>query len=157
MTPGPDDSSTERTLRSWPARRVASGGARSVSGELVLTDRRLRFVPRSGLFGRSGSGGDGASTPLEEIGRGVPHRTEMRIGYGDRMILEGITIGEETYEFGREPTSQSALTEIASVRQARRRALALPDDLVACRSCGRWIPVGRILCESCAAPRDAGR
>jgi hypothetical protein len=143
----------ERTLRSWAARSPGAAANRSVSGNLILTDRRLLCVTKGGLFGRSRSPGTDRSLLLEEVGGAAPHRSEMRIGYGDRMILEGVEISGAVYELGREAPSRAILTEIGAARQARRKELGLPEDIAPCRSCGRWIPVGSTLCASCAGPR----
>ncbi|MGA8605174.1 MAG: hypothetical protein WB788_09005 [Thermoplasmata archaeon] len=119
----------------------------------MLTNRRLVFVSKAGLFGRSRSAAGERSLFLEGLGGAAPHRSEMRIGYGDRMILEGIEIAGTVYELGREAPSRAVLTEIAAARQARRKELGLPDDVTPCRSCGRWVPVGATLCASCAGVR----
>ncbi len=143
----------EKSLRSWAARSSGDAPNRPASGNLVLTNRRLVFVTKGGLFGKSRSTGTDRSLRLEEVGGAAPHRSEMRIGYGDRMILEGVEIAGAVYELGRDAPSRAILTEIAAARQARRKELGLPDDISPCRSCGRWIPVGATLCASCLGPR----
>ena len=74
----------------------------------------------------------------------------MRIGYGDRMVLDGVEVGGATYELGRERRSREILEATASARRARRLELGLADDIGPCRSCGRWGAAGTVLCEGCA-------
>jgi hypothetical protein len=150
MTSDQDLSPGERMLRSWPARTLGNATSGPASGSLVLTNRRLLFLPKSGLFGRSRPAATNRSAPLEEIGGALPHRSEMRIGYGDKMILEGIEVSGVVYELGREAPTRAILTEIALARQLRRKELGLPEDIAPCHSCGRWIPSGTRLCASCA-------
>jgi hypothetical protein len=107
-------------------------------------------VTKTGLFGRSAPTESDRSLLLEELGGAAPHKSEMRIGYGDRMVIEGVEIEGIAYELGREAPSRAILAEIAAARQARRKELGLPDDIAPCRSCGRWIPAGTPLCASCA-------
>lgn len=147
----------EQTLRSWPARLLGDATTRPTSGTLVLTDRRLLFVAKVGLFGRSPPRGNVRSVLLEELGGAAPHQSEMRIGYGDRMVLEGVEFAGVAYELGREPPGQLVLNEVAAARQRRRRELGLPDDIAPCRSCGRWIPSGTGLCASCLRSRKPSR
>ena len=157
MTPLAGLSPGERILRSWPARSPGDRAGRPVSGEISLTNHRFLFITRVGILGGSRSVTYDRSVPLETIGGAAPHRTEMRIGYGDRMILEGVDIAGATYELGREGSSRSVLTEIASARRARRNELGLPEDITACRSCGRWSAFGTTLCESCARADPVSR
>jgi len=157
MTPAPDLVPGERTLRSWPARCSVDPASRPVSGELILTNRRLLFATKARVFGGSRPTGSDRSTMLEGIGGANPHRSEMKIGYGDRMILEGIEIAGAVYELGREAQSRAILEEIASARRARRKELGLPDDIASCRSCGRWIAAGTSDCASCAPERKTSR
>jgi len=154
MTSSPALTPGERVVRTWPARSPGSTAGRSVSGDLVLTNHRLLFVPKAGFFGGSRTAGAGRSVPLEEIGGAAPHRTEMRIGYGDRMTIEGVVVGGESYELGRDQPARLILGEIAAARRARRREVGLPEDLADCRSCGRWVSTGQPLCTICAANRE---
>ena len=144
MTPAPDLFPGERTLRSWPARAAGEAKGRSVSGELTLTSHRLLFVAKGRLLGRSRPVASDRSVSLEGIGGAAPHRSEMRVGYGDRMMLEGVEVAGAVYELGRDAPSAAVLAEIAAARQARRRELGLPDDLSVCRFCGRWVAKPRM-------------
>jgi hypothetical protein len=157
MTAGADLAPGELVLRSWPARFSGGANSRPTSGELTLTNRRLFFSARAGFFGRSRTGSPVSSVPLENIGGGAPHPTEMPIGYGDRMILDGVDVGGATYELGRERRSQEILQAIASARRARRLELGLADDISPCRSCGRWGAAGTTLCEGCARAQKVPR
>jgi hypothetical protein len=143
----------ERLLATWSARVAGSGTVRPASGDLVLTNRRLVFVAKGGVFARSRPAGSDRSLPLETVGGAAPHRSEMRIGYGDRMVIDGIEVGGAVYELGREGNSRATLTAIAAARELRRRELGLPDDLTACGSCGRWVPFGTNRCASCVNAR----
>jgi len=140
----------EHEIRVWSARALGKSPGTSPSGQLFLTNRRLAFVERGGLLGRPRPLEGGRSVPLETIGGAGPHQSELRIGYGDRMVIEGIEIAGLVYELGREVRSQVVLVEIAIARQVRRRELGLADDLQPCRACGRWVPLGTKLCASCA-------
>ncbi|MGA8710857.1 MAG: hypothetical protein WB786_06480 [Thermoplasmata archaeon] len=153
MTPTPELSPGERLLRAWPARTPAATPGHPTSGNLFLTNRRLFFVAKAGLFGRSHPPTSDRPMSLEGIGGAAPHRTEMRIGYGDRMTLEGIEVDGAIYELGRAASSRTMLAEIASARRARRTELELPDDIIPCQSCGRWNALGKVLCESCVPAR----
>jgi len=142
-------------IRSWTVRFSGDANSRAASGELTLTNRRLVFTAKSGLFGRSRTASPVSSVPLEGIGGGAPHPTEMRIGYGDRMVLDGVEIGGATYELGRERRSREILEAVATARRARRVELGLSDDISPCRSCGRWGAAGTSLCEGCARAQKA--
>jgi hypothetical protein len=157
MTPEADLEPGERVLASWSARVPGRGSARAVTGTLRLTNHRLVFAEKSGLLGRSRSPTTSLSVPLEGIGGAAPHRSEMRIGYGDRMVIEGIEIAGLTYELGREVSSRAVLERIASARELRRTELGLAHDLETCRSCGRWIAKGAAVCSSCARAPGANR
>jgi len=154
MTSSPALTPGERVVRTWPARSPGSTAGRSVSGDLVLTNHRLLFVPKAGFFGGSRTAGAGRSVPLEEIGGAAPHRNEMRIGYGDRMTIEGVEVGGVSYELGRDMPARLILGEIAAARRARRGEVGLPEDLADCRSCGRWVSTGQLLFTRCAANRE---
>jgi hypothetical protein len=106
----------ERQLRSWVARCSGGSAGRPISGELVLTNRRLLFVAKAGRFARSSPSANDRSVPLEGVGSAAPHRTEMRIGYGDRMILEGIQVDGVRYELGR-----GVPTRLHSRKSGRKR------------------------------------
>jgi len=149
MTPDANPSDPERILHRWPVRFVGSADSPAESGELVLTERSLRFEPRRGIFSRSRAGAMPASALLETIGEAGPYRTVMRIGYGDRMIVEGATFAGRNYEFGRELTGRAVLTEVALTRAARRKELGLPNDRWPCPKCGRWVSTGPGVCGSC--------
>ncbi|MGD0589066.1 MAG: hypothetical protein ABSA63_09810 [Thermoplasmata archaeon] len=153
MTPTPELSPGERILRAWPARTPTAAPGHPTSGDLFLTNRRILFMAKGGLFGRSHPPTSARSMSLEGIGGAAPHRTELRIGYGDRMVLEGIELDGAVFELGREASSRTVLAEIASARRARRKELGLPDDITPCQSCGRWNALGKGLCESCAPAR----
>jgi hypothetical protein len=157
MTPDEPFGPGERPIKSWPARAAGDKANRPVAGDLVLTNRRLLFTAKGGVLTRSRPTGSDRSIALETIGGAAPHRTEMRIGYGDRMMIEGVEIAGTVYELGREASSRAILTEIALARQLRRRELGLPDDIAPCGSCGRWIPAGSTLCASCAGVRKVAR
>ena len=157
MTAGFVDAPGERIRRSWPAHSPGGPTGRPSSGALILTDRRLVFVAKPGLFGRSREAGPYRSVPLEEIGGASPHRTEMRIGYGGRMVVEGVDVAGMVYELGREVRSDLVLAEIAGARQARRKELGLPDDVAPCSSCGRWVAFGTPRCASCLRTQTPAR
>ena len=157
MTPGPRLEAGERVLRSWPARSLGNTTTRASSGELVLTTQAIRFEPRPGLFGGARSGRTGRRSPLEHVASASPHRSELRIGYGDRVVFEGVIVAGITYEFGQGIRSRAVLEEIAVARQLRRRELGLPDDLAPCRSCGRWIATESFLCPACSTLRSPSR
>jgi len=157
MTPEPELEPGERLIATWPARALSTPGARPVSGSLQLTDRRLLFLGKSGLFGRSRSPAHDRSVPLERIGGADPHPFELPIGYGDRMVLAGIDIAGSTYELGREASSMRVLEQIASARELRRRGLGLPDDVQSCSSCGRWVAKGTPVCAKCARSQPSLR
>lgn len=156
MTPPNDLSPGERQLGSWPARSPSGDHGSPATGDLVLTNRRLLFLPKRGLFGRSGPPEAGRSLPLEGIGGAAPRRSEMRIGYGDRMILEGIEVDGTAYELGREASSRGVLEAIAAARESRRNELGLSRDTTPCRSCGRWVAAGTALCAGCARSIPSG-
>ena len=153
MTDAPSLEPGERLVAAWPVRAVTSPGARPLPGTLQLTDRRLLFLARSGVLGRTRASALDRSVPLEGIGGANPHTTELAIGYGDRMVLAGVEIAGSTYEMGREASSQKVLELIATTRAERRTVLGLPDDVRSCRSCGRWVAKGTPICSNCARLR----
>ncbi|MGP8075389.1 MAG: hypothetical protein ACLP8Y_01420 [Thermoplasmata archaeon] len=155
MTRLPELSPGERILRSWPVRTPGAADGRAASGDLFLTNRRLLFIAKAGLLGRSHPPTSDRSISLEGVGGAAPRRTEMRIGYGDRMILEGVDVDGAVYELGREASSRTMLAEISTARRARRAELGLSDDISTCQSCGRWNALEKIFCESCARARKS--
>lgn len=117
----------ERLLQLWPGEPARPDGNVDRPGWLVLTDRRLLFFRRVGRWGS----GRLERPPLfarrlEEI-RSLERRTLwMKIGYGDRVGMEGIAIDGWAVRLGREAPSSEMTEHIHRARRARRAALGLP-------------------------------
>lgn len=116
----------ERVLGAWRGEPVRTDGSVDRGGWLVLTDRRLLFYRRSGLWGP----GRLERPPvfarrLEEVRSVTPQRLWMRIGYGDRVEMPGIGIDTEIVRLGRDAPLETLVGEIDGARTARRAALGL--------------------------------
>jgi len=114
----------ERVLRAWPVEPALPDGSADRGGWLVLTTHRVLFYRKPGLFG-SGRGPAPALfvRRLEEIGTLTSGRYWMKIGYGDRTEIPGVTIDGQGFRLNRETPSQSVLAAIETARQSRRSAL----------------------------------
>lgn len=119
----------ERVLGAWRGEPVRTDGRVDRGGWLVLTDRRLLFYRRSGLWGPGRLDRPPVfARRLEEVRSVTPHRLWMRIGYGDRVEMLGIGIDTETVRLGRDAPLEILVDKIDSARRARRAALGLPTD-----------------------------
>lgn len=118
----------EQLLGVWAGEPVRPDGSVERPGWLVLTDRRVLFYRKSGLWG-----GGRLETPpkfgrrLEEIRSVEPQRFWMKIGYGDRVEMPGISVDELRTRLNRNASSQLLVGEITEARKARRVALGLPS------------------------------
>ena len=118
----------ERLLCVWRGEPVRPSGDTDRPGWLVLTDRRLVFFRRLGFWGT----GRPEKPPLfvrrlEEIRSVEPQRLWMRIGYGDRVEMEGVAIDGWAVRLDRATPSRGLIEEIDRARRARRTALGLPS------------------------------
>lgn len=118
----------ERVLRAWRSEPVRPDGTVDRPGWLVLTDRRLLFYRRSGLL----SSGRLEPPPvfscrLEEVRSAEPQTFWMKIGYGDRVAMPGVSVDGLKVRLNRDDSSQALVAAIGVARTARRTALGLPS------------------------------
>jgi hypothetical protein len=117
----------ERSLRAWAVEPTRADGSADRPGWLVLTSRRLAFFRRSGLFGPGRlEKPPSYSWRLEAIGSIAPRRFEMKIGYGDRLEIPGISVDGQGFRLNRETPAKAVLDELGNARRSRRSELGLP-------------------------------
>ncbi len=110
----------ERTLRHWPAETARADGSSDRAGWLILTNHRVLFFRRSGLF----AGGRAERPPaifrrLEEIRAVAARRFWMSIGYGDRVEVPGLAIDAQTFRLNRESSAEEVRAAVEAARVAR--------------------------------------
>jgi hypothetical protein len=117
----------EEVLKQWTVEPVRADLSTDRAGRMVLTNHRCLFFPKAGFLG--GNRGTRPATfawRLEEIRSVSPERYWMRIGYGDRLEIPGISIDGQGFRLNRETPSRGVTDDILAARQSRRTELGFP-------------------------------
>jgi hypothetical protein len=117
----------ERWLGAWPVEAALPDGGTGPSGWLVLTSRRTAFYRKLGLFGSGRlEKPPQFSWPLEDVRSVESRRYEMKIGYGDRLVIPGVAVNGQGFRLNRETPSPGVVEALERARKARRSELGLP-------------------------------
>ncbi len=112
---------SERVVRHWPAESARADGEADRSGWLILTDRRLLFVRRGGWRARAQDAeSPDVTLPLESIRQIEARPFQMRIGYGDRVVIPGIAIDGHAFRLPRETPAEEVRFVLEQAARSRR-------------------------------------
>lgn len=124
-----DLESGERWLGAWSAEPARADDSSGRVGWLILTSRRVAFFQKRGLLGAGRLERPPLFSWRLELVRSLqPRRYEMKIGYGDRLAIPGISVDDQGFRLSREASSARVLEELLQARRARRSELNLPLD-----------------------------
>jgi hypothetical protein len=116
--------SGERVLRIWAVEPTLPDGSAGRSGWLVLTTRRVLFHRKAGWFGSARTESPGQfERRLEEVRSISEEHYWMKIGYGDRLAIPGLSIDGQGFRLNRELPALGVLTELEGARRARKSEL----------------------------------
>jgi hypothetical protein len=122
-----DPEGGEKVLKHWTVEPVRPDLSTDRSGWLILTSHRCLFFRKAGILGGSRVEKPAAFTwRLEAVRSVTPQRFWMKIGYGDRLEMPGLSIDGQGFRLNRETPSGAAVADILRARQSRRVELGLP-------------------------------
>jgi hypothetical protein len=117
----------EKVLKEWTVEPVRTDLSTDRAGWLILTSHRCLFFRKAGILG-----GGRVEKPaafawrLEQVRSVSPQRFWMKIGYGDRLEMPGLSINGQGFRLNRETSSHAAVGDVLKARQSRRVELGLP-------------------------------
>lgn len=114
----------EKLRGRWRVEPVGPDGSVEGTVWLVLTDRTLRIYPGGGLLSRGRIGKSPTWVRrLEGLGSVDRERYELKIGYGDRVLLEGLSLEGTHLRFPRGLSAVQVRAQVEQARRARREEL----------------------------------
>lgn len=121
---GLDLDSGEQVLRRWKVEPVSAEGGVGRFGWLVLTPRRVLFHPMRGLLGSGRARGAPLfARSLEDIRSVSTHREYLRIGYGDRIEMPGLSIDGARFRLVRGASAEEVRASIERAQQDLRSSV----------------------------------